>query len=365
MAQFIKNTLADAGEFIDAYLWRLVASAIIILVFLGIKFAVAALIKRSVRKITENRGGREQADAVLKIVLPPVRLLIITAALGLCSAVIGVRGTAAGIMGNALISLVLVALFSALYGACDYLTYAVASSQEKRGQKPYYLALRYIEIIAKVTVVVFGAVSVLQQWDISLSSLVAGFSIGGLALALAAQDTAANIFGAFTVMLEKPFEIGDYIEVAGIAGTVEKMGVRSTRIRQINQALVYVPNSKMTSENITNWRMLSNRRVETRLGLVYSTPSDRIEAFTRVLAERIAEHKEVKDDTVLVNFSDFAASSLDIDVKYHVNTPSAAEMSRVRQEINLTILRTGEEMGIEFAFPTATVHIESENGKVQ
>lgn len=116
--------------------------------------------------------------------------------------------------------------------------------------------------------VIIGALTVLQQWDINLTSLLAGLSIGGVALALAAQTTASNLFGAFSVMFERPFEVGDYIEVNGVFGAVEKMGMRSTQIRQINHALVYVPNSKLSTENITNWKLLSNWRVETTISVL-------------------------------------------------------------------------------------------------
>ena len=211
----------------------------------------------------------------------------------------------------------------------------------------------------KIAVVILGVITILQQWIANITSLLAGLSIGGVALALAAQDTAANLFGSLTVIFDHPFEIGDFIEIGAATGTVEKMGLRSTKLRRADQALVILPNSKITSEHIVNWTTISKRRVDAVLGILYSTPVPLIEKFKKGIEDILENTELVEKGNYLVTFTDYAESSLNITVRYYVLSPKNDDALRTCDIVNLKILTLANDMGVGFAFPTRSLYIEN------
>jgi MscS family membrane protein len=190
-----------------------------------------------------------------------------------------------------------------------------------------------------------------------ISGLIAGLGIGGLALALAAQDTASNLFGSIAIMVDKPFEIGDWVEFDGFAGTVVSVGLRSTKIRVVDQSILSVPNSKLAASIVSNGALRSSRRVAFHISLVYATPPAVVAAFVEGVKTLLSEDPEIEPDSVLVAFEKFAASSLDVFIAYRTN-PDYAEMLRVREKINLAILNMAREMDVSMAFPSISLYQE-------
>lgn len=197
-------------------------------------------------------------------------------------------------------------------------------------------------------------VSVAGKFGVNIASLVAGLGIGGIAFAMAAKDTLSQAFGGIVLLMDKPFEVGDNIEVAGVAGTVEEIGLRSTRIRGFDRTMVTIPNANIAADKIINFSRRNGFRQITTLGLLYDTPPEKIQKAKETLERIIEEHSQTLNDT-WVNFTDYGASSLDLEVIYWIDVRSGADLRKVRHEVNLTILEQFTALGVGFAFPTTTL----------
>lgn len=211
---------------------------------------------------------------------------------------------------------------------------------------------------ARVLVFILGVLFILQNYGVDVVSLVAGLGIGGLAFALAAQDTVANLFGSLNIFLDKPFQIGDAVKIGGVEGVVEEVGFRSTRVRTFYNSVVTVPNSTITTTEVDNLGARHQRRVTTSLGLTYSTPPATIDAFVEGVRGILAKQENINPG-YQVHFSGFGASSLDIMLHFHVVTRDWSEELATRASIYSDILRMAAEMGVDFAFPSQSLYVET------
>ena len=208
--------------------------------------------------------------------------------------------------------------------------------------------------------VVLGVLLTIQGLGYDVKAILAGLGIGGLAFALAAQDTLANIFGAIVVAVDQPFRLGEVVKIQGNVGFIEDIGVRSTRIRLIDGCLLVMPNKTVAAETITNFSRFIRRRFEQVIGLTYDTPPEQMDAIVDEIRGIIKGQPEVDPASVLVYFRDFSASSLDIWVVYNTKDADFLQAMATKQRINTMIMRAVAARGLSFAFPTQTVHLESE-----
>jgi MscS family membrane protein len=209
---------------------------------------------------------------------------------------------------------------------------------------------------SKVFVVILGVLIVLQNFGVNVMSLLAGLGLGGLALALAAQDAAANLIGSVMILIDRPFSIGDAVKVNDVEGHVESLGFRSTRIRTVYNSLVTIPNSIMAKEKIDNMGLRPYRRIRQVLGLHYDTPPELIEQFCARVKYLISQEQRVDKDTIQVAFNGFADSTLNILVNFHLAVFDANEELTCQQEIFCEIIHAAKDMGVVFAYPTQTVY---------
>ncbi|MEL7529929.1 MAG: mechanosensitive ion channel family protein [Bacteroidota bacterium] len=212
--------------------------------------------------------------------------------------------------------------------------------------------------ITKLVVVVLGIIFVLDNLNVNVTALLAGVSIGGLALALAAQDTVKNFIGSVSIFVDRPFVIGDFIDTGSFSGVVTEVGVRSTRLRASDGAMVSIPNGKLADTNLTNHGVRTYRRYSTTLGLTYDTPPDKIESFVNATRELINAHPLTRTESTLVQFHEMADSSLNIFVAVIAETTEYGAWLASRQDIFLAIMRKAEELGVSFAFPSTSVYVE-------
>jgi MscS family membrane protein len=211
----------------------------------------------------------------------------------------------------------------------------------------------------KTFIVVIAVLVTFQNMGLNITSMLASLSIGGLALGLAAQDTVANFFGAVSVFADKPFQIGDFVKLEAIEGTVESIGLRSTRIRNPDGFLITVPNKTMGNATIINITRRPTIRTIMDLGLTYDTPVAKVRRAVKILNEVYKSHAKTKD--LIVSFNQFAASALNIRVIHWWDGANYKEYMAGLQELNLTVQERFEAEKISFAFPTQTVMLKQDS----
>ena len=211
----------------------------------------------------------------------------------------------------------------------------------------------------KIFVGAIGAVFILQNLDINITSLIAGLGLGGLAVALAAQDTLKNVLGGATILADKPFQVGDWVIVGDIEGTVEQVGFRSTRVRTFADSLITVPNARMTDTAVNNMGQRTWRRYSTTVGIAYHTDPDRIQAFVEGIRAIVRSNPDMRHDYYIVELHSFGDSALNIMVYTFIGASTWNEELRTRHIFNLNIIRLANQLQVEFAFPTQTLHLAS------
>jgi MscS family membrane protein len=221
--------------------------------------------------------------------------------------------------------------------------------------------LPFIRTGAQLVALALGLVIVVQVWGYDVTGLIAGLGLGGLAISLAAQDTLSNIFGFAAIVSDRPFVVGEYIKTKDVEGAIEKVGLRSTRVRQLDQAVVSVPNSMLVGSAILNWSRLSRRKVELTLGVTYRTTPDQMESLLDTLRGLLSDRRTVDRDSVVVYFVGFADSALNILVRCYVNIPDWKEFSAEKERILIDIMRAVEDRGLQLALPSTSIYVENLN----
>jgi MscS family membrane protein len=206
---------------------------------------------------------------------------------------------------------------------------------------------------------VLGLIFVLQNLGVNVSALVAGLGVGGIAIALAAKDTLANVFGSITIFTDQPFHVGDLVDIDGVIGSVEEVGLRSTRVRTPSGSVMTIPNARVANSKIDNIGAREYRRSRGVLGLSYSTAPADLTAFVEGFREILAASKDVVTEKTEVHFTDFGASSLDVMFSFYLDVPGWHDELVVRSEINMAIMDLAAKLSVSFAFPSQSLYIES------
>ena len=218
----------------------------------------------------------------------------------------------------------------------------------------------FILTIIRAIVISIGIGSLLQIWGINVAGLVAGLGIGGLAFALAAKDTAANLFGSIALLFDKSIRIGEWIKIDNVEGVVEDIGMRTTKIRSFGKSLIMLPNQVIANSPIENFSRRGIRRIKMTIGLTYNTNSKQIESILEEIKTMLRSHKGIaQKETMLVNFKSFGDSSLDIFIYTFSNTSNWEKYMDTKEDINLQIMKIVENNNSSFAFPSQSLYIES------
>ena len=209
--------------------------------------------------------------------------------------------------------------------------------------------------IAKGVLWVLAGLLLLSNMGINVSSLLAGVGIGGIAIALAVQNILSDVFCSFSIYADKPFEVGDFIIIGTDMGTVENIGLKSTRLRTLQGEQLIVSNRELTQVRIQNFRRMEKRRIVMTLGVVYGTPAAKLNRIPGLVEEAVEKRGEAEMERC--HFFNFGPSSLDYEVVFYVNSADYNLYMDIRQRINLHLYEAFEREGIEFAYPTQTIHL--------
>jgi len=215
----------------------------------------------------------------------------------------------------------------------------------------------FIDKAIKITIVLLGSLLVLQNMGVNVFSLLAGLGLGGLAFALAAKDTAANLFGSIMILIDRPFQVGDWVKVGEVDGNIEEIGFRSTRVRTFYNSLITVPNANMATMEIDNMGARQYRRTHTTLDITYDTPKDKIASFVQGIRQIVLDNPYSRKDLMHIYFAGYASSSLQIMVYFFLVTSDWGEELRERESIFFKIYDLAAELGVEFAYPTQTLYL--------
>ena len=220
--------------------------------------------------------------------------------------------------------------------------------------------LPLISKTAKTLAFIIVFIWVAQTLNYKVSTLIAGLGLGGFAIALGLQDTLANLFGSIFILFDRPFKIGDRIQVEGVDGIVEEIGLRSTRIRTLSKTLASIPNKTVSNTKIDNFAEMTKRKVTQTIGVTYDTNADQMEQAVSEIKKLILDNDGVDKEFVLVRFTDFGDSSLNISIIYFTNTVDYDAYLAVKEKINLSIMRKIDELDLSMAFPSRTVYLVNE-----
>lgn len=241
-------------------------------------------------------------------------------------------------------------------GVARIVDIAVMKSQGKKGNVDRKAAMSLLSGTVKVIIWAIGGLLVLSNLGVNVTSLIAGLGIGGVAIAFALQNILADLFSSFAIYFDKPFEVGDLIVVGEHTGTVEKIGIKTTRLRALQGEEIVIANAELTSARIQNFRKLKERRISFSFGVLYETPIEKVEKIQSIVQKIVEGVDAVRFDRVF--FTTLAASSLDFEVVYFVLSDEYKQALAAQQEINLQLMKAFEKEGIEFAYPTQTLYVK-------
>ncbi len=218
-----------------------------------------------------------------------------------------------------------------------------------------------ISLLSKIALWIFAILIILSNWGINITSLIAGLGIGGIAIALAVQKILSDIFSSFSIFIDKPFTIGDFIVVGPDMGVVKKIGIKTTRIKTLQGEELVIPNQELTSERVRNFKKMQERRVVFSIGVIYETPLEKIEKIPQIIKEVIEKVENVRFDRA--HFKSFGDFSLNFEIVYYVKTNDYLTYMNAQQDINLQIMKKFQKEGIEFAYPTQLLYLQNLNNK--
>jgi MscS family membrane protein len=211
--------------------------------------------------------------------------------------------------------------------------------------------------ISKAIIIALGVVSVVAALGFPVGTVVAGLGIGGVALAFGAQKTVENLFGSVALALDQPIRVGDFVKVQDFVGTVEDIGIRSTRIRTLDRTLISIPNGKLTEERLESFEVRDRMRLFSSFGLSYDTTQPQMRSIIAAVEAVLRAHPRIWPGAIAVHFVGLGASSLDVEVTAWFAVPTWNEFQECRQQILLAIMEIIKREGATFAFPTRTVHL--------
>ena len=338
-------------------LWRLVLATVIIILSLALRKIFVKIVMGFLKSLAK-KTAHDWDDKLVDAIDPPARIIIVTLGFYFAANILKLPTESQTFISHTFRSLLIFSLLWSIYRASEIIAGILEKLAKKTETYLDDILVPFVDKGVKVVIFVIGISVIAKEWNYDIATLLAGLGLGGLAFALAAQDALSNLFGGITIMIDKPFSIGDWIKTSEIEGVVEQMGFRSTRVRTFSQALVTVPNSKLINSSIINWSKMGKRRIKFNLGVTYSTSSSQLKLCLDKIRELLKNHKDVHPQTIMVYFENFGNSSLEIFVYFFTKTTNWEQYLAIREDINLKIMGILEELGVEVAFPSKSVNIK-------
>lgn len=344
-----------ANTFLDIPLANLIAAIVVFFLFLGLRKSFTYIFIGSMHKLAKLTNNYYD-DRIISALKGPIRFAFIIVGLHLFFLLIFKETP---FIKNVLNTLVVYDIFWAIISLTEALRGAFHLATAKFNPDLAKEMGNFILKIAKVLIGAVGLGAMLQVWGINVTALVASLGLGGLAFALAAKDTASNMFGSFALLADKSIRIGEWIKVGGVEGTVEDIGMRTTKIRSFEKSLITVPNQIVSNSPIENFSRRGVRRIKMRIGVTYGTTADQMNAIVEEIRAMLHSHEKISQkETLLVNFESFGDSALNIFIYTFTSTANWERYLNIREDIHLKIMKIVEDNGSGFAFPSQSIYVE-------
>lgn len=336
--------------------WQWIGIGTVLLAGIIVRIVSALVLPGISRRFLRGEDAEMLPHVVRKALGPTCSLLmVLTWRLGLLCLDLGVTATT-----WAWWILYIVMIFvtiDAAYHLTDLVVGYFQSRAAKRLSAVGDVMLPLLHKLAKILIVVAGLILIVKAFGFEVGALIAGLGLGGLAIGLAAQDTIKNFFGSVNIALDRPFQVGDWVKINDTEGTVESVGLRSSRIRTFYNSEVTLPNGSIMNASVDNMGRRRYRRFKCILSLLYSTPTERLDAFCEAVREIVQTSEHTRKDSFHVYVNAFSASSIDVLLYCFLETPDWRVELETRHRLILDIVDAAHRLDVEFAFPTRTIHI--------
>jgi small-conductance mechanosensitive channel len=333
----------------------LIAVCILIILFTILKITQSLVIHRlsKLAKLTVN-----QFDDLLVEVLKQTKFFILLVASAyLASYAITLKPSIAALWQKAVILILIVQ--GGLWASAGISFWLGRTIQKRMDQDTSSATtITFLGFVARLILWIIVLLLILDNLGVNITGLVAGLGIGGIAVALALQNILGDLFASLSIVLDKPFVIGDFVVVDSLAGTIEHIGLKTTRIRSLSGEQLIFSNNDLLKSRVHNYKRMSERRIVFSFGIVYQTPMEKLKAIKEIVSDIINKEEKARLDRV--HFKEYGDSSLNFEVVYFVNDPDYNLYMDVQETINLEIFRRFQEEGIGFAYPTRTIFIQNE-----
>ena len=353
--------LAGYPEIVQRIIVDVFPFVVALLIIVLLRWLLTAILLRPLRYIV-GRSASEIDDRLLDACVSPLRLAVVGFSLFLVTEIFAFDVEVEQFARTVARSVLVASVFFAIVRTFEVISLQPEAFRRVTGWTIPERLLPFLNTVVKFLIIALGAIFVLQELQFDVAALIASLGVIGIGISLASQDTVGNMFGFAAIVTDNPFKVGDFITTPAVTGIVESVGVRATRIRQLDQALVTVPNNLLTNAAVLNRSRLEKRRLDATLTFTYSTTADQLRAVVSEIRELLQNTEDVDAESVIVHFTDFNSSSLDVRIICQVLLADWREFTARKEDVYLEIMGIVERLGIEFAFPSRSVYIESAPG---
>ncbi|NPA73383.1 MAG: mechanosensitive ion channel family protein [Epsilonproteobacteria bacterium] len=344
--------------FFEIPLYKIALALFVFFIFLFLRKVFTLTILKTIKQFTKNTKT-DIDDKILKILNGPIKFSFIIIGFYFFAVILDIKTS---LVSHIIKTLITFVVFWILFGIVNVFDNFIYEFSKKFGKDLYKEIGNFLIKTLKAFVLAVGMVAILQDWGINVSAFIASLGIGGLAFALAAKDTAANLFGGLTILADQSLKMGDWVKVGSVEGTVEDIGLRTTKIRTFEKSLIVMPNQTIANSPIENFSRRGQRRIKLRIGVTYSTPRETLQKIVKDITLMLQNHPQIaQDQTLLVRFDEFGDSALGIFIYTFVNSAVWSKYLEVKEDVYLKIMQIVEENGAEFAFPSQSIYIEKIN----
>lgn len=350
--------LADLPEFAQRILLDLIPFVFAALLILLLRWLLTRLLLKPMRMVV-GRTESQLDDNLVEACISPLRIAVVGFSLILVTTLFSFSAEVVQIAQAVGRSLLIGAVFFAIMRIFEVVSLQPAAFERLTGITIPERLLPFLNTLVKFLILALGAIFILQELNFDVAALIASLGVVGIGISLASQNTVSNMFGFAAIVSDNPFKVGDFVRTPAVTGIVESVGVRATRIRQLDQALVSVPNHLLTDAVVVNLSRMEKRRLDLTLSFTYSTTTGQMRALLEEIRALLGSQEEIDAESVIVHFVDMNASSLDVRVICQVLNPDFRAFMARKEAVFLEIMGIAERLGVSFAFPSQSLYIES------